>query len=267
MIRRADTMGVFQIESRAQMSMLPRLAPANFYDLVIEVGIGRPGPIRGGMVHPYLRRRQGLEPATYPSDAVREVLSRTLGVPIFQEQVMQLAVVAAASRPGEADRLRRSMAAWRRKGGLEHFQERLIRGMSERGYEREFAERIYQQILGFGEYGFPESHSASFALLVYVSAWIKHHEPAAFLAALLNSPPMGFYAPSQLVRDAHRHGVQVLAADVMTSQRDCRLEESAEPVVRLGLRMVQGLSQAGGGGLVAGRGGSPVGGGGGPGRR
>ena len=253
MIRRADTMGVFQIESRAQMSMLPRLAPTNFYDLVIEVAIVRPGPIQGGMVHPYLRRRQGLEPVTYPSDAVREVLSRTLGVPIFQEQVMQLAVVAAGFTPGEADQLRRSMAAWRRKGGLEHFQERLIRGMSERGYERAFAERIYQQILGFGEYGFPESHSASFALLVYVSAWIKHHEPAAFLAALLNSQPMGFYAPSQLVQDAHRHGVQVLAADVMTSQRDCRLEESAEPVVRLGLRMVQGLSQAGAERIVAAR--------------
>jgi len=173
MIRRADTMGVFQIESRAQMSMLPRLAPEKFYDLVIEVAIVRPGPIQGGMVHPYLRRRQGLEPVTYPSDAVREILSRTLGVPIFQEQVMQLAVVAAGFTPGEADQLRRSMAAWRRKGGLDHFQERLIRGMSERGYEREFAERIYQQILGFGEYGFPESHSASFALLVYVSAWIK----------------------------------------------------------------------------------------------
>jgi len=253
MIQRADTMGVFQIESRAQMSMLPRLAPENFYDLVIEVAIVRPGPIQGGMVHPYLRRRQGLEPVTYPSDAVREVLSRTLGVPIFQEQVMQLAVVAAGFTPGEADRLRRSMAAWRRKGGLEHFQERLIRGMSERGYEREFAERIYQQILGFGEYGFPESHSASFALLVYVSAWIKRHEPAAFLAALLNSQPMGFYAPSQLVQDARRHGVEVRPVDVLASNWDCRLihRDGAEPAVRLGLRMVQGLSQAGAERVVA----------------
>ena len=253
MIRRADTMGVFQIESRAQMSMLPRLAPETFYDLVIEVAIVRPGPIQGGMVHPYLRRRQGLEPVTYPSDAVREVLSRTLGVPIFQEQVMQLAVVAAGFTPGEADRLRRSMAAWRRKGGLEHFRERLIRGMSERGYEREFAERIYQQILGFGEYGFPESHSASFALLVYVSAWIKRHEPAAFLAALLNSQPMGFYAPSQLVQDACRHGVEVRPVDVLESDWDCRLERGGEPAVRLGLRMVQGLSQAGAERIVAAR--------------
>jgi len=205
------------------------------------------------MVHPYLRRRQGLEPVTYPSDAVREVLSRTLGVPIFQEQVMQLAVVAAGFTPGEADRLRRSMAAWRRKGGLEHFQERLIRGMSERGYEREFAERIYQQILGFGEYGFPESHSASFALLVYVSAWIKRHEPAAFLAALLNSQPMGFYAPSQLVQDARRHGVEVRPVDVLESDWDCGLERGGEPAVRLGLRMVQGLSQAGAERVVAAR--------------
>jgi len=253
MIRRADTMGVFQIESRAQMSMLPRLAPEKFYDLVIEVAIVRPGPIQGGMVHPYLRRRQGLEPVTYPSDAVKAVLERTLGVPIFQEQVMQLAVVAAGFTPGEADRLRRSMAAWRRKGGLEHFQERLIRGMSERGYEREFAERIYQQILGFGEYGFPESHSASFALLVYVSAWIKRHEPAAFLAALLNSQPMGFYAPSQLVQDARRHGVEVRPVDVLASDWDCRLEhrDGGKPAVRLGLRMVQGLSQAGAERIVA----------------
>jgi error-prone DNA polymerase len=202
MIQHADTVGVFQIESRAQMSMLPRLRPKNFYDLVIEVAIVRPGPIQGGMVHPYLRRRQGLEPVTYPSAAVKAVLERTLGVPIFQEQVMQLAIVAAGFTPGESDKLRRSMAAWRRKGGLEHFEQRLVSGMLARGYQREFAERIYQQILGFGEYGFPESHSASFALLVYVSSWIKRHEPAAFLAALLNSQPMGFYAPSQLVQDA-----------------------------------------------------------------
>ena len=255
MIQRADTVGVFQIESRAQMSMLPRLKPASFYDLVIEVAIVRPGPIQGGMVHPYLRRRQGLEPVTYPSAAVKDVLARTLGVPIFQEQVMQLAVVAASFTPGEADRLRRSMAAWRRKGGIEHFEEKLIRGMLARGYTREFAERIYQQILGFGEYGFPESHSVSFALLVYVSAWIKCYEPAAFLAALLNSQPMGFYAPSQLVQDARRHGVEVRAVDVLASECDCTLErrDEGEPAVRLGLLMVQGLSQAGAERIVAAR--------------
>ncbi len=212
MCQRADTIGVFQIESRAQQSMLPRLKPACFYDLVIEVAIVRPGPIQGGMVHPYLRRRQGLEPVTYPSDAVRSVLERTLGVPIFQEQVMQLAVVAAGFTPGEADHLRRSMAAWRRKGGLEHFEQRLVDGMAARGYAEAFARQIYQQILGFGEYGFPESHSASFALIVYVSAWLKHYEPAAFTGALLNSLPMGFYAPSQLVQDARRHGVDVRPA-------------------------------------------------------
>ncbi|OGA52660.1 MAG: error-prone DNA polymerase, partial [Betaproteobacteria bacterium RIFCSPLOWO2_12_FULL_63_13] len=214
MIHRADTMGVFQIESRAQMSMLPRLRPEKFYDLVIEVAIVRPGPIQGGMVHPYLRRRQGLEPVTYPSAAVRHVLERTLGVPIFQEQVMQLAVAAAGFTPGEADRLRRSMAAWRRKGGLEHFYQRLIDGMRQRGYPQQFAEQIYQQICGFGEYGFPESHSASFALLAYVSCWLKHYEPAAFLAALLNSQPLGFYSPSELVQDARRHGVEIRPVDV-----------------------------------------------------
>ena len=246
MIQQADTVGVFQIESRAQMSMLPRLKPANFYDLVIEVAIVRPGPIQGGMVHPYLRRRQGLDPVDYPSEAVKAVLERTLGIPIFQEQVMQLAVVAAGFTPGEADQLRRSMAAWKRKGGLEHFEQRLIRGMGERGYAREFAERIYQQILGFGEYGFPESHSASFALLVYVSAWLKRHHPAAFLAALLNSQPMGFYAPSQLVQDARRHGVEVRPADVCASDWECTLEAGAgaAPAVRLGLLMIKGLAQA-----------------------
>ncbi len=251
MIRRADTIGVFQIESRAQMSMLPRLAPAKFYDLVIEVAIVRPGPIQGGMVHPYLRRRQGLEPVTYPSAAVREVLERTLGVPIFQEQVMQLAIVAAGFTPGEADRLRRSMAAWRRKGGLEQFEPRLVNGMKERGYPVEFAQQIYRQICGFGEYGFPESHAASFALLAYVSSWLKHYEPAAFLAAMLNSQPMGFYTPSQLVQDARRHGVEVLPVDVAISSWECTLEpmrniESpvSQPAVRLGLLMVKGLAQA-----------------------
>ncbi len=224
MLQQADSIGVFQIESRAQMSMLPRLRPANYYDLVIEVAIVRPGPIQGGMVHPYLRRRQGLEPVTYPSEAVRSVLERTLGVPIFQEQVMQLAVVAAGFTPGEADHLRRSMAAWRRKGGLHQFEEKLISGMRERGYSEEFARQIFQQILGFGEYGFPESHSASFALLVYVSAWLKCHEHAAFTCALLNSQPMGFYSPSQLVQDAQRHGIEIRPVDVLVSQWDCTLE-------------------------------------------
>jgi error-prone DNA polymerase len=250
MIQKADTVGVFQIESRAQMSMLPRLRPACFYDLVIEVAIVRPGPIQGGMVHPYLRRRRGLEPVAYPSAAVQGVLERTLGVPIFQEQVMQLAVVAAGFTPGEADRLRRSMAAWKRKGGLEPFEERLVQGMLGRGYRREFAEALYRQILGFGEYGFPESHSASFALLVYVSAWLKCHHPTAFCAALLNSQPMGFYAPAQLVQDARRHGVEVRPPEVGASLWDCTLEGGA---LRLGLRMVGGLAQGAGARIVAAR--------------
>ncbi len=254
MIQKADTVGVFQIESRAQMSMLPRLRPENFYDLVIEVAIVRPGPIQGGMVHPYLRRRRGLEPVLYPSEAVRNVLERTLGVPIFQEQVMQLAVVAAGFTPGEADRLRRSMAAWKRKGGLEPFEERLVQGMLARGYRREFAEAIYRQILGFGEYGFPESHSASFALLVYASAWLKCHHPAAFCAALLNSQPMGFYAPAQLVQDARRHGVDVRPPEVGASDWDCTLEAGA---VRLGLRMVGGLSEAAASRIVSARAAGP----------
>jgi error-prone DNA polymerase len=225
MIQRADTVGVFQIESRAQMAMLPRLKPACFYDLVIEVAIVRPGPIQGNMVHPYLRRRDGAEPVTYPSAAVRDVLHRTLGVPIFQEQVMKLAVVAAGFTPGEADQLRRSMAAWRRKGGLEKFEQKLIDGMGERGYAEEFARQIFAQIQGFGEYGFPESHAASFALLVYVSAWLKHYEPAAFTCALLNSQPMGFYAPAQLIQDARKHGVEVLPVDVTVSGWESGLEQ------------------------------------------
>jgi error-prone DNA polymerase len=247
MIQRGETTGVFQIESRAQMAMLPRLKPACFYDLVIEVAIVRPGPIQGDMVHPYLRRRQGLEPVSYPSEGVKDVLGRTLGVPIFQEQVIKVATVAAGFSPGEADQVRRSMAAWRRRGGLEQFRERLIGGMTERGYEREFADKIYQQILGFGEYGFPESHAASFALLVYVSAWLKYHEPAAFFAALLNSQPMGFYAPAQLVREAQRQGVEVRPVDVHGSDWDCTLEPDprGEPALRLGLRMVKGLSRRG----------------------
>ena len=255
MIQHADTVGVFQIESRAQMAMLPRLKPANFYDLVIEVAIVRPGPIHGDMVHPYLRRRQGLEPVTYPSEAVRDVLRRTLGVPIFQEQVIKLAMVAAGFTPGEADHLRRSMAAWKRHGGLEHFEQRLIDGMAARGYSEKFSRRIFQQIQGFGEYGFPESHAASFALLAYASAWLKCHEPAAFTCALLNSLPMGFYGPSQLIQDAKRHGVKVCPVDVMVSDRDCSLEpdKNNEPVLRLGLRMIKGLSHTGANRLVEAR--------------
>ncbi|HSS69897.1 MAG TPA: error-prone DNA polymerase [Casimicrobiaceae bacterium] len=250
MIGHGDTVGVFQIESRAQMAMLPRLKPKSYYDLVIEVAIVRPGPIQGGMVHPYLRRRQGIDPVSYPSEAVKSVLERTLGVPIFQEQVMQLAVVAAGFTPGESDQLRRSMAAWKRKGGLEPFERRLVEGMRERGYEESFARQIYQQILGFGEYGFPESHSASFALLVYVSSWIKHYEPAAFTCALLNSQPMGFYSPSQLTQDLRRHGVTILPADATVSEWECTLEGSA---LRLGLCLVKGLSQTAGDHLVAAR--------------
>jgi error-prone DNA polymerase len=244
MICHADTIGVFQIESRAQMSMLPRLRPRNYYDLVIEVAIIRPGPIQGDMVHPYLRRRNGQEAVHYPSPEVKKVLERTLGVPIFQEQVMHLAMVAAGFTPGEADQLRRAMAAWSRRGNLGGFEDRLITGMRERGYSEEYAQRIFHQLEGFGEYGFPESHSASFALLVYVSAWLKRHEPAAFTAALLNSQPMGFYAPSQLVQDAQRHGVEVRAVDARMSDWDCTLERdgSGGPAVRLGLRQVKGLS-------------------------
>ena len=264
MIQKADTVGVFQIESRAQMSMLPRLKPANFYDLVIQVAIVRPGPIQGGMVHPYLRRREGKEKADYPSVEVESVLKRTLGVPIFQEQVMQLAIVAAGFTPGEADQLRRSMAAWKRKGGLGHFEDKLIGGLTSRGYQREFAERIFAQIQGFGEYGFPESHAASFALLVYISAWLKRHEPAAFTCALLNSLPMGFYAPAQLIDDARRHEVDVRPVDVTVSDWDCALEPAVmkslavrpepvegrmvnapiQPAIRIGLNMVSGLSEA-----------------------
>jgi error-prone DNA polymerase len=258
MISDADTMGVFQVESRAQMAMLPRLRPRCFYDLVIEIALIRPGPIQGDMVHPYLRRRNGEEPVSYPSEEVRQVLERTLGVPIFQEQVMQLAIVAAGFSAGEADQLRRAMAAWRRKGGLGPFEDRLIEGMRARGYAEDFAQRIFRQITGFGEYGFPESHSASFALLVYVSAWLKRHEPAAFLCALINSQPMGFYAPSQLVQDARRHGVEVRPVDVAASDWDCTLEPAEsghedEPAARLGLRLVAGLSASGAERLVAAR--------------
>ena len=245
MIQKAETIGVFQIESRAQMAMLPRLKPACFYDLVIEVAIVRPGPIQGNMVHPYLQRRRELEPVVYPSGALRKVLERTLGVPIFQEQVMQIAMVAAGFSGSEADALRRSMAAWARRGGMEHMRTRLINGMLERGYQRSFAEQIFDQIKGFGEYGFPESHAASFALLVYVSAWLKRHHPAAFTCALLNSQPMGFYQPAQLVQDARRHDVIVLPVDIRYSNWDCALVRNNEniPQLRLGLRLVKGLGQ------------------------
>ncbi|MBL8345312.1 MAG: error-prone DNA polymerase [Rubrivivax sp.] len=260
MLSRGDSVGTFQVESRAQMSMLPRLKPVNFYDLVIEVAIVRPGPIQGGMVHPYLKRRSGEEPVDYPSDEVKQALERTKGVPIFQEQVMQLAILAADFTPGEADALRRAMAAWKRKGGLGPFYDRLVGRMVEKGYPREFAERIFKQIEGFGEYGFPESHAASFALLVYVSAWIKRHHPDAFLAALLNSQPMGFYAPAQLVRDAREHGVPVRPVDVLRSEVDSVLEapaaagpgrsgssegclEATPWPVRLGLNRIGGLAR------------------------
>ena len=261
MIQRADTIGVFQIESRAQMSMLPRLKPKCYYDLVIEVAIVRPGPIQGGMVHPYLKRRNGEEAVVYPSKVVEAVLARTLGVPIFQEQVMQLAMVAAGFTAGEADKLRRAMAAWKRKGGLDKFRDKLVDGMLANGYDEEFAERLYRQMQGFGEYGFPESHAASFALLVYISCWLKCHHPAAFTCGLLNSQPLGFYSPAQLVQDAQRHGVTVLPVDVMISECDCILgqppidllrppaveekngHKNEQPQIRLGLRMVNQLSK------------------------
>ena len=255
MLCRADSIGVFQVESRAQMSMLPRLKPREFYDLVIEVAIVRPGPIQGDMVHPYLRRRNGDEPITYPSEELRKVLRRTLGIPLFQEQAMKIAVVAAGFTPEEADALRRSMATFRKTGVIHSFQEKMITGMTARGYDRDFAKHCFEQIEGFGEYGFPESHAASFAWLVYVSAWLKCHYPAAFAAALLNSQPMGFYAPAQIVKDAQNHGVEVRPTDINHSLWDCTLEakktdrinitdtdsnESTQPTaVRLGFRQIK----------------------------
>ncbi|HEX5785931.1 MAG TPA: OB-fold nucleic acid binding domain-containing protein, partial [Burkholderiaceae bacterium] len=265
MVSRADTVGVFQIESRAQMSMLPRLRPEMFYDLVVQVAIVRPGPIQGGMVHPYLRRRRGLEPVVHLSPQLEQSLGRTLGVPIFQEQVMQVVMLCAGFSAGEADELRRAMAAWKRKGGVDRFRSRVVQGMVAQGYPQDFAEAIFAQIEGFGEYGFPESHAASFALLAYASAWLKCHHPDVFLAALLNSQPMGFYSPSQLVQDAQRHGVQVLPVDVRFSDWDCTLAQPddaarllAEPPpppprsqprspalrpVRLGLRLVKNFKE------------------------
>jgi len=247
MMQRADTMGVFQIESRAQMAMLPRLKPKEFYDLVIEVALVRPGPIQGDMVHPYLRRRCGLEEIDYPSDEVRDTLRKTLGVPLFQEQAMKLAIVAAGFTPGEADQLRRAMGAWRRTGVMEKFRAKLIDGMLARNYSQQFAENLFHQIEGFGSYGFPESHAASFALLVYVSCWIKRYYPEVFLAALLNSQPMGFYAPAQLVANARQHGAEVRPVDVSCSDWDCTLEPVAgkdTSAVRLGLRMIGGLPES-----------------------
>jgi error-prone DNA polymerase len=259
MISRADTIGVFQIESRAQMSMLPRLKPNCFYDLVIEVAIVRPGPIQGDMVHPYLRRRMKQEPVEYPDERIREVLEKTLGVPLFQEQAMRLAVVAGGFTPGEADQLRRAMGAWRRRGVMEQFRQKLINGMQANGYPTDFADRVFRQIQGFGEYGFPESHAAAFALLVYVSAWLKCYYPAAFAAALVNSQPMGFYAPGQLIADAKKHGVEVRPVDVNCSDWDCTLEaprlaatrslrsgarSAANLALRLGFRLIRDLSQA-----------------------
>ncbi|MBX9699640.1 MAG: error-prone DNA polymerase, partial [Acetobacteraceae bacterium] len=260
MLRRADSLGVFQVESRAQMNMLPRLKPRGFYDLVIEVAIVRPGPIQGDMVHPYLRRKNGEEKVEYPSPALRAVLEKTLGVPLFQEQAMQIAIVGAGFTPTRADELRRAMATFRHVGTIWQFRQEFVEGMAKNGYDAEFADRCFRQIEGFGTYGFPESHAAAFAQLVYVSAWLKCHHPAAFAAALLNSQPMGFYAPAQIVRDAREHGVTVRPVDVLHSDWDCTLE--AEPAcdrprlqgrgreapaqsnlaLRLGLRLVQGLS-------------------------
>ncbi|MEQ1828628.1 MAG: error-prone DNA polymerase [Pirellula sp.] len=267
MICNADTVGVFQIESRAQMSMLPRLRPRCFYDLVIEVAIVRPGPIQGQMVHPYLAaRKSGIQP-DYPNEAIAQVLSKTMGVPIFQEQAMRLAVVAAGFTPGEADQLRRAMAAWRRPGIIDQFRRKLIGGMQSKGLDEAFAERVFNQLRGFGEYGFPESHAASFALLVYASCWIKHHYPDVFCCAMLNSQPLGFYAPSQLIQDACRHGVRVMPTDVNYSQWDCTLEASSDTkasqsqnarsdrfAMRLGLRVIRSLRSEDGERIVTARG-------------
>jgi error-prone DNA polymerase len=246
MLCRADSIGVFQVESRAQMSMLPRLKPRKFYDLVIEVALVRPGPIQGDMVHPYLRRRSGEEKVDYPKEELRAVLEKTNGVPLFQEQAMKISIVAAGFTPAEADQLRRAMATFRRLGTIHKYRDKMVEGMVARGYDRDFAERCFKQIEGFGDYGFPESHAASFALLVYVSSWLKCHYPAVFACALLNSQPMGFYAPSQIVRDARDHGVAVRPADVNSSDWDCTLEptDTDSPALRLGLRQIKGFGEA-----------------------
>ncbi|HKT20264.1 MAG TPA: error-prone DNA polymerase, partial [Stellaceae bacterium] len=257
MIRKADTIGVFQIESRAQMAMLPRLKPRTFYDLVIEVAIVRPGPIQGDMVHPYLRRREGKENVEYPRPELKKVLGKTLGVPLFQEQAMRVAIEGAGFTPSEADQLRRAMATFKHTGGVGAFREKLVNGMLERGYRRDFAERTFKQLEGFGSYGFPESHAASFAKIAYASSWMKCHHPDVFCAALLNAQPMGFYAPAQIVRDARQHGIEVRPVDVNASRWDCTLEAvngSERHAVRLGLRMVKGLANKDGATLVAARG-------------
>ena len=259
MIRKADTLGVFQIESRAQMASIPLMAPRTFYDLVIQVAIVRPGPIQGDMVHPYRRRRNGQEEVTYPTPELRRVLEKTLGVPLFQEQAMRVAIECAGFTASEADLLRRAMATFKLTGGVSHFRDKLIDGMVSRGYDREFAEKTFKQIEGFGSYGFPESHAASFALIAYASSWMKCHHPDAFCAALLNAQPMGFYAPAQIVRDARNHGVEIRPIDVNRSRWDCTLEPSAGKylAVRLGLRMVRGLANEDGAAIVAARGGEP----------
>jgi error-prone DNA polymerase len=258
MIQKADTLGTFQIESRAQMSMLPRLKPATFYDLVIEVAIVRPGPIQGDMVHPYLRRREGLDPEHYPTPELRKVLGKTLGVPLFQEQAMQVAIVCAGFTATEADALRRSMATFKMTGGVSAFQEKMIQGMLKKGYSQEFAEKTFKQIEGFGSYGFPESHAASFALIAYASCWIKCHHPDVFCAALLNAQPMGFYAPAQIVRDAKLHGVEIRPVCINRSEWDCTLEPSHGKylAVRLGLCMAKGLALAQGEQIIARRAGA-----------
>ncbi|MBV8525362.1 MAG: error-prone DNA polymerase, partial [Acetobacteraceae bacterium] len=261
MIRRADTIGVFQIESRAQMAMLPRMAPRTFYDLVVEVAVVRPGPIQGDMVHPYLRRREGREPVTYPTPELERVLGKTLGVPLFQEQAMKVAMVCAGFTPTEADQLRRSMATFKFTGGVSHFKDKLINGMVARGYTTDFAERTFHQIEGFGSYGFPESHAASFALIAYASSWMKCNHPDVFCCALLNAQPMGFYAPAQIIRDAREHGVEVRPISINRSRWDCTLEPGAGRylAVRLGLRMAKGLANAHGADIVARRGEAPYG--------
>ena len=261
MIRRADTLGVFQIESRAQMAMLPRMKPRRFYDLVIEVAIVRPGPIQGDMVHPYIRRREGLERPEYPRPELRAVLEKTLGVPLFQEQAMKVAIVGAGFTPAEADQLRRAMATFKFTGGVSHFYDKLVEGMVARGYPRDFAERTFRQIEGFGSYGFPESHAASFAKIAYASSWMKCHHPDVFCAALLNSQPMGFYGVAEVVGDARDHGVEVRTVCVDASRWDCTPEPTGGPrlAVRLGLRQVRGLANLHGARIVAARGDEPFG--------
>ncbi|TGX49172.1 DNA polymerase III subunit alpha [Sphingomonas gei] len=256
MIRKADTLGVFQIESRAQMASIPLMAPKTFYDLVIQVAIVRPGPIQGDMVHPYRRRRNGEEEVTYPTEELRRVLEKTLGVPLFQEQAMRVAIECAGFTASEADLLRRAMATFKLTGGVSHFRDKLIDGMVARDYDREFAEKTFKQIEGFGSYGFPESHAASFALIAYASSWVKCHHPDAFCAALLNAQPMGFYAPAQIVRDARQHGVEIRPIDVNHSRWDCTLEDSfgRYKAVRLGLRMVRDLANVDGAAIVTARG-------------